>query len=216
MSIQQIARRGLIGAVSGDTYAVARALLDNSATEYIDDTITTLRRGAFTGCTNLVTIKCHNVTEIIAYSTSVPGGPFVGCGVSAVAFPKLTVGTGYRLFEGSSNLAVIDLGETFTSVPAVCFFNSGKLATIILRSTTLCTLGDTNAFNLTKFASGGAGGTIYIPKALYDHLGDGTANDYKAATNWSTVDGYGTITWAQIEGSIYETQYADGTTIPTT
>lgn len=48
------------------------------------------------------------------------------------------------------------------------------------------------------------GGTIYIPKVLYDHLGDGTSLDYKAATNWSTVDGYGAITWAKIEGSAYE------------
>ena len=47
-------------------------------------------------------------------------------------------------------------------------------------------------------------GTIYIQKVLYDRLGDGASLDYKAATNWSTVDGYGTITWAKIESSAYE------------
>ena len=71
------------------------------------------------------------------------------------------------------------------------------------------------AFTGTPFASGGTGGTIYIPKSLYDHLDDGTSSDYKAATNWSTIDGYGTITWAKIEGTYYETHYADGTLIPT-
>ena len=84
-------------------------------------------------------------------------------------------------------------------------------------------LGNINAFANTPFKSGGTGGTIYIPKSLYDHLGDGTANDYKAATNWSTVDGYGTITWKSIESTHTDPNapidltlyYADGTPIPT-
>ena len=63
------------------------------------------------------------------------------------------------------------------------------------------------------YIAGGSGGEIYIPKVLYDHLGDGTSSDYKAATNWSTVDARGTITWKQIEGSEYERYYADGTPI---
>ena len=65
-------------------------------------------------------------------------------------------------------------------------------------------MANTNAFNSTPFASGGTGGTIYIPETLYNHLGDGTALDYKSATNWSVIDAYGTITWAKIEGSPYE------------
>lgn len=95
------------------------------------------------------------------------------------------------------------------------FDRCDNLTTLILRSPVICPIGDINVFGGTPFASGGSGGTVYIPKALYDHLGDGTALDYKAATNWSTIDSYGTITWAQIEGSIYETQYADGTPITT-
>jgi len=94
------------------------------------------------------------------------------------------------------------------------FQNCSSLTTLILRRSTSCTgLQYTNALDGTPFASGGSGGTIYIPKALYDELGTGSSLDYKSATNWSTIDGYGTITWAQIEGSIYETQYADGTPI---
>ena len=85
--------------------------------------------------------------------------------------------------------------------------------TLILRSQTLVQIGGMDTFANTPFYSGKAGGTIYIPKMLYDHLGDGSAQDYKAATNWATYDGYGTITWAPIEGSIYETQYTDGTPI---
>ena len=57
-----------------------------------------------------------------------------------------------------------------------------------------------------------ADSTVYIPKVFYDHLGDGTADDYKNATNWTGKAN--TVTWAQIEGSYYETHYGDGTEIP--
>lgn len=102
---------------------------------------------------------------------------------------------------------------TTKGIGALCFEGDYKFNLLILRSVTLWPLKNINAFNSTPFESGGSGGTIYIPKTLYDHLGDGSALDYKAATNWSTIDGYGTITWAQIEGSQYETAYADGTPI---
>ena len=73
-----------------------------------------------------------------------------------------------------------------------------KLNTIILRKKTVVSLTNISAFTNTPFGSAGSGGTIYIPKSLYDHLGDGSEYDYKTATNWSTIDGYNTITWAQI------------------
>lgn len=91
---------------------------------------------------------------------------------------------------------------------------NSKMNTMILRGSTVHPLNPSALQTNTPFASGGSGGTIYIPKSLYDHLGDGTSLDYKATSGWSTIDGYGTVTWAQIEGSIYETQYADGTPIP--
>lgn len=115
-----------------------------------------------------------------------------------------------------SKLIIADFGSaniTPFGIEGSSFLNDTVLATIILRYTTVIPLKTLTPFNNTPFASGGAGGTIYIPKVLYDHLGDGTALDYKAATNWSTYDGYGTITWAQIEGSQYENYYADGTPI---
>ena len=95
------------------------------------------------------------------------------------------------------------------------FNGCSSLTTLILRGDTIYPLwGGTGNLTGTPFASGGTGGIIYIPKSLNDHLGDGTSNDYKNATNWSVVDAYGTITWAKIEGSYYETHYADGTEIP--
>lgn len=70
------------------------------------------------------------------------------------------------------------------------------MKTLILRKSTIFTLGNVDAFNGTPFASGGSGGTIYVPSSLI--------SEYQSASNWTTVNGYGTITWAAIEGSQYE------------
>lgn len=116
-------------------------------------------------------------------------------------------------FAGCTSLRAV---EQLGGITGAEFQNCSQLNTLVFRAPYVTPIANLNAISGTPFASGRSGGTIYIPKALYDHLGDGTSLDYKTATNWSTIDGYGTITWAQIEGSIYETQYVDGTPIPTT
>lgn len=115
-------------------------------------------------------------------------------------------------FRNCTSLIAVDNGNK--NFYTQCFSGCSALKTIVLRKTSPISLSNVNAFNGTPFASGGSGGTIYIPKSLYDHLGDGTSNDYKAKSGWSTVNGYGTITWAKIEGSAYENYYVDGTPIP--
>lgn len=165
-------------------------------------------------------VKLFNKTNI--GQISIENSPWIE--EQFAARSSITLFSGYEThsvagnaFQNCANLAVVELGSaTAGTIANQAFASCGSLNTLILRSTSVKALSNTNAVNGTPFKSGGTGGTIYIPKALYNHLGDGTANDYKAATNWSTVDGYGTITWAKIEGSIYETQYADGTPIPTT
>ena len=118
--------------------------------------------------------------------------------------PSCNSDTGNFFAYGNSKLTLCDLGGC-TKIAGNNFYNCGALTTLILRrADAICALADTGTFNGSPFKNGGTGGTIYIPKALYDHLGDGTALDYKAANKWSTIDGYGTITWAQIEGSPYE------------
>ena len=116
-------------------------------------------------------------------------------------------------FQGCSKLKGVDMtykagNEGIRQTSA--FSGCAQLSTLVLRGTGIMQLANVNNFSNTPFASGGAGGTIYIPESLYEHLGDGTASDYKAATNWSTIDGYGTITWEKIEGSQYENYYVDG------
>lgn len=127
--------------------------------------------------------------------------------LTSARFPALTSyhSTSYVFYmptSGTRKLALIDWG--LANVPGNWATNCTNLKTIILRKSTIATLANTNSFNGTPLASGGSGCTIYIPKALYDHLGDNSSSDYKKASNWSTIDARGTITWAKIEGSIYE------------
>lgn len=98
-----------------------------------------------------------------------------------------------------------DLGQynPFTMV------NAMNLKTIVLgHSSPIKT--SINTFSSTPYAQGGSGGEIYIPKALYDHLGDGNNLDYLKNSVWNTLNSYGTITWKQIEGSEYETYMPGG------
>ena len=160
------------------------------------------------GCQN-----CTSLTNVsLPEATVVSGNNFQGCtSLVNVAFPRLVNSYG-NCFNGCTKLESVDYGGSKNNInETYAFRNCAKLGTLILRGTTIGTLANVNAFTGTPFASGGTGGTIYIPKVLYDELGTGSTLDYKAATNWSIIDGYGTVTWAQIEGSIYETQYADGT-----
>lgn len=132
-----------------------------------------------------------------------------------VAFPSLTTLSGNSILYYNTTLIAIDLGQV-SSLSNQCLYGCSKLKTIVLRkSNAITTMDSSNALKGTPFTNGGSGGTIYIPKVLYDELGTGSSQDYKAATNWSTLDSYGTITWAQIEGSYYETHYADDTEVTT-
>lgn len=220
---------GIIGFSADD-------LLSRNIPDFVSMVTKLKQDRAFTGNPVLLTASFPECTSIPADYV------FYGCSnLSSLSFPKLSTGSGMYMFQNCSKLTAVafpsligfrnqgqfsgckgllaaDLGSpgvnASNSISSQKMFEGcSSLNTLVLRYSTVKTMGAINSFNGTPFASGGAGGTIYIPRALYDHLGDGTSLDYKSATNWSTLDGYGTITWAAIEGSIYETQYADGTPI---
>lgn len=193
-----------IGGGGGDPYAIARSILDNTITEYIDPLLTELRANAFRGATSLRTLQVHGVTKVNS-------GCIENTKITALALPNLSTAPN-SAYGACTTLRYLDYGPSVAAVGSTSM-PFANLEVLILRRSTALVGGSLSSFNATPMKSGGAGVTVYIPKTLYDHLGDGSALDYKAATNWSTVDSYGTITWAQIEGSIYETQYADGTPV---
>lgn len=197
------------GGGGGGGSTAENALLDNTLVDYRNKTVTQLRGAAFSNLTNLNTLHLDAVTTLLGNSV------INGSSVKTLVMPSLVqagfVGMSYA-FQGAASLEVADFGAVET-IGLYAFNNDTHMVKLILRKNAVVTLGGVNAFNGTPYKSGGTGGEIYIPKSLYDHLGDNSANDYKAASNWSTVNGYGTITWKKIEGSIYETAYADGTPI---
>lgn len=167
-------------------------------------TVTAIYGSACYDCDGLLTVFLPKVT-------TARGSIISNCSALKTAVIG-TIGGDTDTFRLDPALEIVDLSTG--NIGGGAFNSCSSLSKLILRSSAIQRLNNTNAFTTnTPFNSGGTGGTIYIPKALYDHLGDGSSLDYKAATNWSTIDGYGTITWAQIEGSQYEHFYADGTPI---
>lgn len=219
---------------SGVSYE--NALLDGSLSgTYENITVTSIKSGFFSGAKypNVTFYSFPNVVTL--YQDAFYQNNYI----TGVYLPKLQTISGMTCFGYANNnsftalvlpslttigsqafrnmkLTSFDILGSASGLGGAALIGCTNLNLIILRCVTaVVACAGTNTFDSTPFASGGTGGTIYIPKALYDHLGDGTSLDYKAATNWSTIDGYGTITWAKIEGSYYETHYADGTLIPT-
>lgn len=109
----------------------------------------------------------------------------------------------HQWFNTCRSLKTVDVRAK--NLPRYMFENSSALDTMILRNSAICILDNISAFNGTPFASGGSGGTLYVPQARI--------TEYTQATNWSTILGYANNQILPIEGSIYETQYADGTPI---
>lgn len=132
--------------------------------------------------------------------------------VSTNSLPNLTglltavvariVGTSNYTFNGCSNIEVIDIGESTTGkmTGSKVFQNCKKLTAIILRQATFCEV-NASVFASSPAASGGTGVAVYVPSAL--------KSAYEANSVWSGL----AVTFETIEGSIYETQYADGTPI---
>jgi len=127
--------------------------------------------------------------------------------------PKMTYTESY-LFANSTALKSIDiLGaakiDGRSAIANNSFENCYAFDTMIIRNTSeVMKLNNLNAFNYTPFRGyNSQTGTLYASSSLVE--------SYKTANNWKSLYEAGFITILPIEGSIYETQYADGTPITT-
>ena len=155
----------------------------------------------FQNCTSLQSVYLPNAT-FVGYAAN----QFNGCSsLEGIVLPKQT-GVYNNAFANCTAMIYADIMATGFHQPNV-FTGCTKLATVVLRHTSVPTLNNINDFNATPFASGGTGGTLYVPSSL--------KSAYQSATNWSTILGYANNSIQAIEGSYYETHYADGTVIPT-
>lgn len=151
--------------------------------------------GAFRNCKNLKKVSAIKATSIGSFTFTNSNK------LELAVFPNVNDLVNDSM-NNASSLAVVDVKG---GIIRNAFNNDSALKTLIIRSAVISNLTAIGAFNNTPFASGGTGGTLYVPSALIA--------SYQAATNWSTILGYANNKILPIEGSIYETQYADGTPI---
>lgn len=185
-----------VEAIPASLYADSEALqsiIDRSITSYINDRVTSIGTYAFHSCKQLSRLSLPNVTSIGEYAfakcesltmidlpilTEVPKNCFDGAVKSpntCLTFPNVQK-INYMSFYACTGLSKIDFPKiSYISQMSLASYNR-NISALIIRTPTVCTLENTNAFNGTAIAS--ATGYIYVPQSLVDQ--------YKAATNWAT------------------------------
>ena len=143
---------------------------------------------ALSSYTKLESISMPNIKQSYAYLLD-------GCtSLKDVNFPSLEKAS-TSTFKGCTSLTKLDLPKLNT-IAASAFHQCANLTTLVFRNNKVVTLENINAFSGTPFASGGTGGTVYCPSAQIEN--------YKKATNWTTLYSAGTCNFVAIEGSEYE------------
>ena len=173
------------------------------------------------GTLNLPSLKvCRNnyFTHLYTSSLSLPNletcgaSAFQECTASSLSLPKFVNATGQTAFKNMRNLVEIDLPlcttpgnwsfeecialtkvdfGVLTTLPQGIFNKCTALDVLILRSQTMVSLANINAFNNMN----GKAVTVYVPSALI--------SSYQSGTNWVNVTG-ATLTFMALEGSNYE------------
>lgn len=122
----------------------------------------------FHTCSALTSADFPSATYISSYG-------FQNCGaLASINLPVLTSINTFT-FRGCTQLTSADFPAA-QRINNYAFQNCSNLTSLILRNTTVATLGDTNAFTGTPIESGT--GYVYVP--------DNLVEDYKVATNWAT------------------------------
>lgn len=219
--------------VSGGGGESIADFITNQLTTYSNNDITSLSRGAFYYKTSLEEISLPNCTHI---NRDVFNGlsklntlylPKVRIGMNnqdavancpllpALALPAYDNALSGYCCRGNTILTKLDFGKP-SGINSNAFNGQSALNVLVLRKSSVVSLANISAFTNTCFASGKAGGTLYVPQSLI--------SSYQSATNWSTILGYAnnqiksiesthTDPTAPIDLTLY---YADGTLIPTT
>ena len=164
----------------------------------LPQTVTAIRAGAFQGASKLG-------GSIFVPNVGLATSCFENTRISTIVCAGVGLSQSYALRYNPSLLAV-DYVAAATHTGNQTFISCRSFKTFICRRSGVVALPGVNCFTETPFASGKAGGTLYVPQALIE--------SYQNATNWSTILAYPNNRILPIEGSIYETQYADGTPIP--
>ena len=164
-------------------------LSGDSCAFYENDRITNIASYAFYYAAGPKKARFPNVK-------SVQMGAFrSNAGVEEVYFPNATSASN-NIFQSATNLKEVDFGGIHNIMGTV-FNGAASLTKLVLRKADRpVSLASTSAFAGTPYAASGSGGKIYVLEALIE--------EYKTATNWSVLYGYGKCEFVPIEGSEYE------------
>lgn len=181
---------------------VLNSILDGTLAGRFETTASLIRTNILASLNGLTALFSSNATTVDTWAVS-------RCSNLETAVLLECKIVGSSAFRECPKFKAVDVswnGNTRGSINNQCFMNDSLFDTIIIRDTMMWrALNNMNVFQSTPFWSDGSGGTVYVPQALI--------SSYQSATNWSTILGYANNQILPIEGSIYETQYADGTPI---
>ena len=137
--------------------------------DYIDANITSVRYGAFAGCTEITKLSLPNCTNI--------GGNYAFynmTNVKEILLPNVTGSAFGTTFYQCSNVETIDLRSLGgVLLDSNCFRYCAKLATLIFGGTAINTLANNNVLGGTPTTM-----SIYVPDDLVDA--------YKANSTWAS------------------------------
>lgn len=168
----------------------------------LPSTVTSIGQYSFANCDHMTTFTATGAISTLGTYTFVGASGYV-MALREIHMPNLGTGIALNLNFGSAtaanacqHLEVCDIGKA-KSIAANTFANCYKLQTLIMRRTSVTTCANVNAFlNTPLRGRNSLTAKIYVPEALID--------SYKAASVWSTINGYGYVEWCKIEGSDYE------------
>lgn len=191
-------------ATGGGGYTIDEIVTNNVLTGVLQINATTIRGGALS---NLPYLTGLIFNEDVTVETITNSGI-----ETIVAKKKFSMTIRNQNLENNLSLRAIDAGSLNIATGSFKF-RYNPLNTLVIRQNTVAQLAIVNHFNNTPFASGGDGGTLYVPQALI--------SSYQSASNWSTLLGYAnnqiksiesthTDPTAPIDLTLY---YVDGTPI---
>ena len=157
----------LITYLKNDNDKSISELISGNIQEFEDENIINIKQYLFRECRKLTKVnlpKCINVGEYaFMYCTS----------LETVNLPEC-VDANMFAFAYCEKLKQVELPKCI-NVDDYAFYYCTALTAVILRSTTVCRLKNSDALDNTPIENGT--GYIYVPDTL--------VNDYKKATNWS-------------------------------
>lgn len=169
----------------------------------LPSTVTSIGMYSFASCKNIETFTATGAITTFGSCTFAGASADHKMTVREIHLPNLGTSIALNQNFGSATAAyacqyleVCDIGKA-KSIAANTFANCYKLQTLIMRRTSVTTCANVSAFlNTPLRGRNSLTAKVYVPSALID--------SYKAASVWTTLNGYGYIEWCAIEGSPYE------------